>query len=72
MPIYEFRCKECDERFEVRRPMRDADGPATCHRGHDDVVRLLPAFSTTGHAAPSDGCGAGTGAGCCGGLCAAG
>ena len=50
MPIYEFRCRTCDERFEVRRPMRDADAPGACPRGHDDVVRLLPVFATTGHA----------------------
>lgn len=68
MPIYEFRCRVCDERFERRRAMREADAPATCTVGHDDVVRLLPAFATTGHASEPGGCGAG--GGCCGGLCA--
>ena len=70
MPIYEFRCRTCDERFEQRRQMRDADAPAACASGHDDVVRLLPAFSTTGHATESAGCAAG--GGCCGGRCATG
>lgn len=70
MPIYEFRCQQCDERFEERRAMRDADAPASCPKGHADVVRLLPVFATTGHAAPdSSGCGAG--GGCCGGACGA-
>jgi len=41
MPIYEFRCQRCDERFELRRPMRDADAPATCALGHAEVTRLL-------------------------------
>jgi putative FmdB family regulatory protein len=69
MPYYEFRCRTCDGRFELRRPMADADATATCPAGHDDVVRLLPAFSTIGSAAPT-GCGDATA--CCGGLCAAG
>jgi putative FmdB family regulatory protein len=64
MPIYEFRCQQCDERFEERRAMRDA-----CSMGHPDAVRLLPVFATTGHAAPEPGCGAG--GGCCGGACGA-
>ncbi len=69
MPIYEFRCRTCDERFEERRPMRDADAPAACGRGHDDVARLLPVFATLGSApGPAPMCGAG--AGCCGGVCA--
>ncbi len=65
MPIYEFRCRTCDERFEERRAMRDADAPAACSVGHDDVVRLLPVFATTGLATAPSLCGAGTG--CCGG-----
>jgi putative FmdB family regulatory protein len=68
VPIYEFRCRQCDTRFEERRPMRDADAPAACPSGHADAVRLLPVFSTTGLAAAGQGCGAG--AGCCGGACA--
>jgi putative FmdB family regulatory protein len=68
MPIYEFRCRTCDEHFELRRSMQEADATSSCPRGHDDVVRLLPAFATTGHATAPQGCGAG--GGCCGGACA--
>jgi len=67
MPIYEFRCRRCDERFELRRPMRDADAPATCPAGHDDVARLLPVFAMTGAATSPGPCGAGEA--CCGGAC---
>jgi putative FmdB family regulatory protein len=67
MPIYEFRCQRCDDRFELRRAMRDADAQATCPQGHHDVVRLLPVFATIGSAGGPPGCGAGTG--CCGGAC---
>jgi putative FmdB family regulatory protein len=66
MPIYEFRCRVCDERFEVRRSMRDLDAPASCPMGHDHAVRLLPVFAAIGSAsASSSGCGAS----CCGGVC---
>jgi putative FmdB family regulatory protein len=68
MPIYEFRCQRCDERFELRRPMADADAPVACSSGHADVVRLLPVFATTGSSSSADSiCGAG--GGCCGGAC---
>jgi len=67
MPIYEYRCQRCDERFEERRAMRDADAPAACSSGHQAVTRLLPVFATTGFAAPASDCG--SGAGCCGGAC---
>ena len=48
MPLYEFRCRVCDQRFEVRRSMRDAGLVAPCPDGHDDTVRLLSTFATTG------------------------
>jgi putative FmdB family regulatory protein len=68
MPIYEFSCQRCDERFELRRDMADADRPARCSRGHVDVVRRLPVFAAIGTAAaPGTACGEGSG--CCGGAC---
>lgn len=53
MPLYEFRCRTCDDTFEVRRPMSQAGDPATCPAGHDDAVRLLSVFASVG--APSGG-----------------
>ena len=75
MPVYEFRCATCHTVFDERRPMADADSPATCPGGHHGGQRLLPVFATTGRAikpmgAPTNGglCGApvagGCGAGC--------
>ncbi|MEO5901290.1 MAG: zinc ribbon domain-containing protein [Ilumatobacteraceae bacterium] len=70
MPLYEFRCRTCDETFEVRRPMSQASEPATCPDGHDGAVRLLSVFASVGASgvpAPSmpapraGGCGAGCG-----------
>ncbi len=73
MPLYEFRCRSCDETFEVRRPMSQAGEPATCPDGHDGAVRLLSVFASVGASGSSGapapaaqapragGCGAGCG-----------
>ena len=65
MPVYEYRCLECDDVFEQRRPVGAAD-PTTCPAGHAPVKRLLSLFAAarTGEAAP-----AGAGTACCGGGC---
>ena len=70
VPVYEFRCKSCDDTFEVRRPMSEASEPATCPSGHDGAVRLLSVFASVGASgapaavpAPSTG-GGGCGSGC--------
>ena len=67
MPVYEFRCSTCHAVFDERRPMDDADAPATCPGGHVGARRLLPVFATTGHAAEPAAaglCGAPLGGGC--------
>jgi putative FmdB family regulatory protein len=30
MPIYEYVCLDCGERFETLRPMKEADAPIAC------------------------------------------
>ncbi len=77
MPRYEYRCRTCGTVYEERRPMADADAPATCPGGHVGAARLLPLFATTRLAAAPAGAGAGAGglcgapmAGGCGGGCA--
>lgn len=47
MPTYEFRCRECDTVFELRRPMSESSAPATCPAGHPDAVKLLSVFAST-------------------------
>jgi putative FmdB family regulatory protein len=70
VPVYEFRCSTCHAVFDERRPMTDADAPATCPDGHVGATRLLPVFATTGLAAePRGACDAPV-AGGCGGGCA--
>lgn len=70
MPLYEFRCRTCDELFEVRRPMSEASDPATCPNGHDGAVRLLSAFASVGAAGAPAPAAAPRPAGGCGGACA--
>jgi putative FmdB family regulatory protein len=73
MPIYEYRCESCSERFEelVRRP----DDPVSCPEcGGVEAERLISVFAGVGggaslqpdHAPASHPRSAG---GCCGGGC---
>jgi putative FmdB family regulatory protein len=63
MAVYEFRCRTCDDLFELRRPMSESDAPAECPQGHADTVRLLSVFASAGVTAgsggemPAGGCG---------------
>jgi putative FmdB family regulatory protein len=70
MALYEYRCRTCDERFEVQRPMTAAATSTPCPDGHLDTVKVLSMFATTGVSAggaPSPV--GGGGGGCCGGAC---
>jgi len=70
MPLYEYRCRTCDELFELRRPMSESGDPAACPRGHADTVRLLSMFASAGAAIPSgQPSPAPRAGGCCGGAC---
>ena len=48
MAVYEYRCRTCDDLFELRRPMSESDAPAECPHGHADTVRLLSVFASAG------------------------
>ncbi|MGW2441041.1 FmdB family zinc ribbon protein [Streptomyces goshikiensis] len=69
MPRYEYRCRTCDDTFEVSRPMAESSAPADCPAGHADTVKLLSAVAVGGTAAaaaapaPSGGCCGGGGCG---------
>lgn len=66
MPLYEYRCRECGERFEVLQRMGQGGEELTCPRcGEARPERVLSTFaSTTGGgretAAPAGGCCRGT------------
>lgn len=49
MPLYEYQCQTCGERFELLRRMQDADGDLECPECHsDEVQRLLSTFAAGG------------------------
>ncbi|MGO9560440.1 MAG: FmdB family zinc ribbon protein [Acidimicrobiales bacterium] len=68
MPIYEFRCSECDTRFEQKRSAAEFDAPApACPNGHAATRRVLSVFATAGVGAssgPAPAAGGGCGPGC--------
>lgn len=70
VPLYEFKCRECDDTFEVRRPMSEAGDPATCPQGHDGAVRLLSVFASVGATSAGAPAAAPKAGGGCGGACA--
>lgn len=53
MPIYEYECLKCGERFEMRRSMNDSDQEVNCPKcGTGNPRRVLSTFAT-----PSGGAG---------------
>ncbi|MGC9501900.1 FmdB family zinc ribbon protein [Streptomyces sp. WG7] len=70
MPRYEYRCRSCDDTFELSRPMAESSAPASCPAGHDDTVKLLSTVAVGGSSsAPAPAPSSGGGGGCCGGGC---
>ena len=65
MPLYEYYCRRCEQRFELLRPVARMDEPALCPKGHDGgerVLSIFAAFSQGGGGCA--GCSAGSCAGC--------
>jgi putative FmdB family regulatory protein len=56
MPIYEYRCQECDERFEAFRSISASDDEVACPRcGARKPKRLFSSFSSPGSSDSSGG-----------------
>ena len=54
MPMYEFRCRECGERFEELRGVNEPDAGIECPRcGCGLIERLLSSFATSAASSPS-------------------
>ncbi|HEX6131258.1 MAG TPA: zinc ribbon domain-containing protein [Actinomycetota bacterium] len=69
MPLYEYECPACGERFDARRGL-DAPDPGCPACGADPVRRVFSLFAAPGGAAATASTAA---AGCaCGGACACG
>jgi putative FmdB family regulatory protein len=80
MALYEYKCSDCEERFELMRSMGAADEPAECPDcGGVESRRLISNFAsiTPGASALSSTnpvmnarmASGGGGGGCCGGGC---
>ena len=71
MPLYEFRCKDCGEVFEVRATIKEKEVglESVCQKcDSHEVCQMLTAASMlrgTNEFSPSS-CGLNTGPGCCG------
>jgi putative FmdB family regulatory protein len=66
MPIYEYRCRSCKNRFERLVPAGAADGQSCPTCGSADVSRLLSLFAAPAGATQASG---GGGSCCSGGGC---
>ena len=57
MPIYEYECVNCGDRFELRRGITDIDSTIICPEcGAGDLRRVFSVFATgssSGACAPS-------------------
>ena len=61
MPLYEYKCANCEMRFDALRAMSDADAPIACPKcGSERTGRMISLFSAIG----SSGVIAGAGSSC--------
>lgn len=73
MPIYEYYCTDCKEKFELLRPFSRIDEPAGCPKCKKGSKRILSRFASfskdaSGNTAPVSGGGGGCST-CGGGSC---
>ncbi len=69
MATYDYRCRTCDVRFEVKRAVDAPETPVDCPRGHGATSRVFTPVAVgggAGAAAASFGAGGCCGGGCCG------
>ena len=46
MPIYEYKCPKCGHKFELLRPLSQANEDAVCPRCHECAPRVLSTFAS--------------------------
>jgi putative FmdB family regulatory protein len=71
MPLYEYYCQRCKERFELLRPVSRMDDAAECARGHQGSERVLSTFAAFSQESGGDSAALGGNpcAGCSSGAC---
>lgn len=68
MPLYEYYCQTCSNRFDLLRPISRMDDEAPCPQcngGSQKMLSVFASFSTSAEGETSAI--AGGGGGCCGG-----
>ncbi len=45
MPIYEYHCPDCDQKFELLRPLSQADEGGSCPRCQNTARRIMSSFA---------------------------
>jgi len=73
MPIYEYVCLACEKKFEVIRPISQADAPLACQNcGVEQVKRKQAVFyaMSGGHSVSGTSGGCHCDSACSGGNCA--
>ena len=49
MPMYEYECQSCGEKFELRRSFSDSDEEIKCPKcGEQNVKRAISVFASSG------------------------
>lgn len=49
MPLYEYKCSDCETMFDALRDMSEADAPITCPNcGSEETQRAVSLFSAIG------------------------
>jgi len=57
MPIYEYECKSCNQRFEVFQLPGEDGMKVFCPRCHgENIVKVISLFSAGSEKSPSSGC----------------
>ncbi|OLB97571.1 MAG: zinc ribbon domain-containing protein [Chloroflexi bacterium] len=72
MPIYEYRCESCAEKFEVLTRFAERDTAQACPACESNKTRVMVssfAFASAGESSVSDFTSETSGGGCCGGAC---
>ena len=74
MALYEYKCAECEDHFDLMRPMSDADKPADCpecgstesRRVISNFASITPGASLATNPMMDARMASGAGGGCCG------
>jgi putative FmdB family regulatory protein len=63
MPLYEYKCLDCETCFDTLRSMGDADAPIACPKcGSENTGRQISLFSAIGSQGVITGAGSACGA----------